>query len=66
MKPSEKCKEAGLSSLKELGEITRKSVSTLRDWDKREPRLFEILLIGAVKFKKGVIEMKSHKKSNGI
>ena len=56
MKPSEKCKEAGLTSLKELGEITSKSVSTLRDWDKREPRLFEILLIGAVKFKRGLLK----------
>jgi len=48
MKPSEKCKLAGLSSLKELSEISGESVQTLNNWHKNKPTLFELTLKGAV------------------
>ena len=48
MKPSEKCKAAGLSGLAELVNITGKCQSTLINWDKASPLLFEIVLRGAV------------------
>lgn len=48
MKPSEKCKAAGLTGLAELVEITRKCRRTLINWSKADPLLFEIILRGAV------------------
>jgi len=48
MKPSEKCKLAGLKSLKELSEISGESVQTLNNWHKNKPMLFELTLKGAV------------------
>ena len=48
MKPSEKCKAAGLSGLAELVEITGKCSRTLINWNKADPLLFEIVLRGAV------------------
>jgi len=51
MKPSEKCKEAGLSSLEELSEITTVSVQTLNNWFKNKRKLFDVVLIGAVEVK---------------
>lgn len=48
MKPSEKCKEAGLKSLAELSVMTRVSVQTLNNWYKNKPRLFDVVLAGAV------------------
>ncbi len=47
MKPSEKCKAAGLKSLLELSEITGESVQTLINWHKNKPRLFNVVLRGA-------------------
>ncbi len=52
MKPSEKCKEAGLKSLAELSDMTMVSVQTLNNWSKDKPALFDIVLAGAV-VKKG-------------
>ena len=49
MKPSEKCKEAGLSSLEQLAEITEVSVQTLNNWHKNKPKLFNVVLLGAVR-----------------
>lgn len=48
MKPSEKCKSAGLKSLAELSEISGESVQTLNNWHKNKPRLFDLVLMGAV------------------
>ena len=48
MKPSQKCKAAGLSGLAELVEITGKCRRTLNNWSKADPVLFEIVLRGAV------------------
>lgn len=49
MTPSERCKQAGLSGLNELAEITGQSVQTLNNWAKsdKKARLFEIVVIGA-------------------
>ena len=47
MKPSEKCKAAGLTGLAELVEITGKCRRTLINWSKADPLLFEIVLRGA-------------------
>jgi len=47
MKPSEKCKEAGLKSLAELSEISGESVQTLNNWSKNKPVVFELVLKGA-------------------
>lgn len=47
MKPSEKCKEAGLKSLAELSDMTDVSVQTLNNWFKDKPALFDIVLTGA-------------------
>lgn len=48
MKPSEKCKAAGLKGLAELVEITGKCRRTLINWNSASPLLFEIVLRGAV------------------
>ena len=48
MKPSEQCKSAGLKSLSELAEITKKPVQTLINWSNESPDLFEIVVLGAV------------------
>lgn len=48
MKPSEQCKAAGLKSLKQLSEITGESVQTSNNWSKYKPRLFAVVLAGAV------------------
>lgn len=47
-KPSEKVKAAGLKSLAELSEKSGESVQTLNNWHKNKPRVFELLLKGAV------------------
>ncbi len=47
MKPSEKCKLAGLKSLAELAELTGESVQTLNNWYKKKPRVFKFVLRGA-------------------
>ena len=48
MKPSEKCKAAGLKSLAELSEISSESVQTLNNWSKNKPLVFDLVLRGAV------------------
>lgn len=48
MKPSEKCKQAGLKSLNELAEISGESVQTLNNWFKYKPAVFDLVLRGAV------------------
>ena len=52
MKPSEKCKLAGLKSLAELAEITGESVQTLNNWHKNKPRFFDIVLAGTIEEKR--------------
>jgi len=51
MKPSEKCKEAGLNSLAELIELSKVPEQTLIRWEKEKPVLFEIVILGAVQIK---------------
>ena len=48
MKPSQKCKAAGLKGLAELAHITGKCQRTLINWNKADPLLFQVLLRGAV------------------
>lgn len=54
MKPSEKCKQAGLKSLAELSEISGESVQTLNNWWKRKPFAFDAALERALD-EKGII-----------
>ena len=56
MKPSEKCKTAGLKSLAELSDISDESVQTLNNWSKKEPRRFELILKG-VMFEKTLVAL---------
>ena len=53
MKPSEKCKKAGLKSLAELSEISGKPVRTLTDWSSTQPQFFALIIAGAVMVKTG-------------
>ena len=48
MNQNEKCKATGLKGLGELSEITGVSHQTLSNWHKDKPKLFEIVLKGAV------------------
>ena len=48
MRPSEKCKAAGLTGLAELAQITGKCSRTLINWNKADPALFDIVIRGAV------------------
>jgi len=48
MKPSEKCKMAGLKSLAELVRITGRSERTLTEWARTDPDWFDLVLAGAV------------------
>ena len=48
MKPSEQVKKAGLKNLAELVKITGVSEQTLINWHKNKPRLFAIVIAGAV------------------
>ena len=52
MKPSERAKQAGLDSLEELAEMTGQSVQTLNNWSKNKPKLFDVVLAGAVQIKR--------------
>ena len=47
MKPSMKCKNAGLVSLKELSNMTDKSAQTLINWNRYSTKLFDIIVLGA-------------------
>lgn len=53
MKCSEQIKKAGLKSKNQFSEITGVSTSTLSDWHRDKPRLFELLLLGTVEYLKG-------------
>lgn len=46
--PSEQCKTAGLFSLAELSRISGVSVQTLINWSRNKPKVFEIVILGAV------------------
>jgi hypothetical protein len=52
MKTSEKAKLAGLKNLTELSKMVGKPCETLRNWDKENPELFDIVLLGAAEKKK--------------
>jgi len=52
VKPSEKCKQAGLSGLLELSSLSGVSEQTLINWNKNKPDLFKLLIQGAVSLKK--------------
>lgn len=51
MKPSEKVKSAGLSSLAEVSRMTGQSVQTLGNWYKDKPDLFDVVLSGCLAIK---------------
>ena len=55
MKPSGKCKAAGLKSLAELAEISGESVQTLNNWYKKKPIVFDLVLRGAVAKKQAAV-----------
>lgn len=48
MTPSQQCKQAGLKSLAELVRITDVSEQTLINWHKNKPKLFKVVIAGAV------------------
>lgn len=48
MTPSEQCKSAGLRSLAELSRITGCSVQLLINWHRERPKLFDVVVAGAV------------------
>ena len=54
MTPSRQAKEAGLSGLKEMSDMTGKTVRTLQNWFNDEPKLFFVAVAGcaAIKNKK--------------
>ena len=51
MKPSEVCKAAGLYNLNELADLTGTAPQVLIRWHKEKPRLFNIVVLGAVQQK---------------
>lgn len=55
MKPSEMCKKAGLTGLKELSELTEVGDRTLTNWHKHKPQLFKIVILGAAKWKEKML-----------
>ena len=46
--PSIQARHAGLESLNQLVEITQTSHQTLWNWHKKKPKLFAVVLAGAV------------------
>ena len=48
MKPSEKCKAAGLKSLAELVRATGVNEQTLIRWSREKPRLFQLVIDGTI------------------
>jgi len=48
MTPSEQCKAAGLKSLEVLSQASGVSVQTLINWHRSKPKLFALLIKGAV------------------
>lgn len=57
MKPSEKCKTAGLKGLAELSRIVGESEQTLNNWSKHKPNVFDAVVMWAASQPKE-IEMK--------
>jgi hypothetical protein len=51
MSASQKAKDGGLKSLKEMSELTSVPVTTLTDWEKTKPITFDVLILGAIKKK---------------
>lgn len=51
MTPSQQCKQAGLKSLAELSEITGRGPRTLQYWAAHDPKLFAVVVAGAVAVK---------------
>ena len=51
MTPSKQAKQAGLTSLAELSEISHVPVSTLRDWFNNYPKRFSFLCESAMLIK---------------
>lgn len=47
MKPSELCKDSGLSGLNELSEISGTHPNTLISWHENKRKLFDLVLAGA-------------------
>lgn len=52
MKPSEYCKQVGLSSLKEMSDISEVSKETLLNWWQTKPNRFKCVARGCVAVKK--------------
>lgn len=46
--PSQQCKQAGLKSLAELVRASGVSEQTLINWHRDKPKLFELLICGAL------------------
>lgn len=57
LKISQHLKKHGFKSLKEFSEIVGVVETTLRDWYKKKPRLFHILVLGAVVEKQYTIDL---------
>ncbi len=56
MTPSQQCKAAGLKSLAELVKISEVSEQTLINWHRDKPKLFKLVLAGAVLEKNGLVQ----------
>jgi len=55
MTPSQQCKAAGLKSLAELVKISEVSEQTLINWHRDKPKLFKLVLAGAVLENNGLV-----------
>ena len=55
MTPSEQCKDAGLKSLADLVKISDVSEQTLINCPRDKPKLFKLVLAGAVLEKNGLV-----------
>lgn len=47
MKPSEKCRAAGLKGLAELSRIVGESEQTINNWSKNKPNVFDAVIMWA-------------------
>jgi DNA-binding transcriptional ArsR family regulator len=54
---SQKVKAAGLKSLSQLSEMTGVSLQTLTNWYKDKPKLFDVLIEGALAHSKNILEL---------
>lgn len=55
-RPSDVCKAAGLSGLRELSELTGQSQQTLINWHRDKPELFAIVVKGAYQSRKPIVK----------